>query len=91
MITFFCQICENLKNDVFVIGIQSQSKCHHQVQDFSNDHVKLEFLNGVFYHDGLLYVPNCHAQFQVLQAKHDVLAIGHFKFNKTMKLMSQNY
>jgi hypothetical protein len=46
-----------LKNDLFAIGMQSQLR-NHQVLDFSNDHVKFEFQDGLHYHDGLLYVPN---------------------------------
>jgi hypothetical protein len=56
--TFFCQIHENLKNDPLVIGIQGQLRNHHQIQEFSSDHVKFEFQDGLFYHDGFLYVYN---------------------------------
>jgi hypothetical protein len=31
---------------------------HHQIHDFSNDHDKFEFQDGLFYHDDILYVPN---------------------------------
>jgi hypothetical protein len=50
--TFFCQICEDLKKGPLVIGIQGQSRNHHQIHDFSNDHVKFEFQDDLFYHDG---------------------------------------
>ncbi len=85
-ITFLCQIHGNLK-DPFTIGIQGQLKNHHQVQDFSNDHAKFKFQDVLFYHDGLLYVPDGLTQFQILQIKHDALAIGHFGFNETMELV----
>jgi hypothetical protein len=53
MATFFCEICEDLE-DLFVIGIQSQLRSHHQVQDFSSDHAKFKVQNGLLYCDGLL-------------------------------------
>jgi penicillin V acylase-like amidase (Ntn superfamily) len=50
-----CQICENLKKNPLAVGIQGQFTSHHQVHDFSNDHVKIEFQNGLLYvHDGLV-------------------------------------
>jgi hypothetical protein len=61
MTTFFCEICEDLK-DLFVIGIQSPLRSHHQVQDFSNDHAKFKFQNSLLYCDGLLYVLDVLAQ-----------------------------
>jgi len=56
MTTFFCQICEDLKKDPLTIGIQGQLKNHHQVHDFSSDHAKFKFQNGLLYYDGFLYV-----------------------------------
>jgi hypothetical protein len=61
MATFFCEICEDLE-DLFVIGIQSQLRSHHQVQDFSSDHAKFKVQNGLLYCDGLLYVLDGLAQ-----------------------------
>jgi hypothetical protein len=55
-----------LKKYPLAIGIQSQLNSHHQVQDFSNDHVKFKFQDGLFYCDGILYVLEGPAQFQVL-------------------------
>jgi hypothetical protein len=49
--------------------------------------VKFEFQDGLLYCDGLLYVRDNPAQFQVFQAKHDALAESHFGFNKIMELM----
>ncbi len=68
--TLLCQIHENLK-DPLVISIQGQLT-NHQVQYFSNDHVKFEFQDGLLYHDALLYV---------LDGLHD------FKFSK-LNIMS---
>jgi hypothetical protein len=38
-----------------------------------------------------LYVFYGLAQLQIFHARNDVLATGHFWFNKTMELMFQNY
>ncbi len=64
-ITFFCHIHEKLK-DIFVIIIQGQLRGHQQVHDFSSDHVKFKFQDGLVYRDGLLYVLDGHVQLQVL-------------------------
>jgi hypothetical protein len=47
-----------VKNDLLTIDIQGQLKIHHQILDFSSDHVKFEFQNGLLDRDGLLYVLN---------------------------------
>jgi hypothetical protein len=80
--TFFYQIREDLKKDLLAIGIQGQLKNHPQVQNFSNDHAKFEFQDGLLYHDGLLYIVDGHVQLQVLQARHNALIANHFGFNK---------
>ncbi len=46
--TLICQIHEYLKKDPFAIGIQGQLRNHWQVQDFSSDHAKFKFQDGVF-------------------------------------------
>jgi hypothetical protein len=45
-----------LKKDLLTIGIQGQLNSHRQIQEFSNDHVKFEFQDGLLYRDGILYV-----------------------------------
>jgi hypothetical protein len=87
--TFFCQIREDLKKNSFIIGIYGQLRNYHQVQDFSNDHVKFEFQNGLLYCDGFWYVHDGLAQLQMAKAL--CLAIGHFGFNKTMELVFKDY
>jgi hypothetical protein len=86
--SLFCQVRENLKKKPLTIGIQGQLGSHHQVHDFSNDHVKFKFQDGLFYRDGLLYVPDGPMEFQVFKARYDALVASHFGFNKTMELMS---
>jgi hypothetical protein len=56
MTTLLCPIHEDLKKDPLTIGIQGQLRSHHQVHDFSNDHVKFKFQDGLFYRDGILHV-----------------------------------
>ncbi len=63
--TFLGQICEDLKKDLLAMTIQGQLMSHHRINDFSNDHVKFEFQDALFYHDGLLYVFNGPSQLQV--------------------------
>ncbi len=88
--TFFCQIREDLKKDL-TIGIQGQLRSRQQDYEFSNDHVKFTFQDGLFYCDGFFYVHDGLTQLQVLQIRHDVLAASHFRFKKTMELMFRNY
>jgi hypothetical protein len=77
-----------LKENALAISIQGQLRNHHQVQDFFSDHVMFKFQDGLFYCDDILYVHDGFTSFQVLQAKHDALVVGHLGFNKTMELMS---
>jgi hypothetical protein len=49
------------------------------------------YQDGLLYRDDLLYVCDGFIQFQIFQARHDVLATCHFEFNKTMELMFQDY
>jgi hypothetical protein len=69
----------------------SELRSHHQAKDFSSDHVKFKFQDVLLYHDGLLYVLNSPAWLRIFEARHNVLAIGHFRFNKTMELVSWYY
>jgi hypothetical protein len=55
---FFSKFIKIWKKTLFIINIQGELKSSHQVQDFSNDHVKFKFQDGLLYHDGFLYVPN---------------------------------
>jgi hypothetical protein len=86
--TFLFQICEHFKKDPLAINIQGQLMNHHQVHDFSNNHAKFKFQDGLFCCDGILCVLNGPTQLQILQVRHDALATSHFGFNKTMKLVS---
>jgi hypothetical protein len=49
---FLNQIHEDVEKDPFAIGIKGQLKNQSQGQDFSTNHNKFEFLNGLLYQDG---------------------------------------
>jgi len=83
--TFLQHICEDLINDFIAVVVTN-----HWKNPFNNFD-KLEFCNGLLYHDGLLYVTEGPAWLQVLQARHDTLVISHFGFDKTMELVSYDY
>jgi hypothetical protein len=89
--TFFHQICEDLKKDPFIVDIQNQLRNQHQIQDLFSNCAKFKFRDGLLYCDGLLYVLDGLIQFQVFQARHDVLGIIHFGFNKTMELVFRHH
>jgi hypothetical protein len=56
--TIICQVCEDLKNDLFVIGMKDQLKNQKSNLKSFKYHDKFKFQNGLLYHDGLLYAPN---------------------------------
>jgi hypothetical protein len=53
---FFVKFMKIWKKNVLFINIQGQLKSHGHIQDFSNDHAKFEFGDGLLYRDGFLYV-----------------------------------
>ncbi len=56
--TIICQVCEDLKNDLFVIGMKDYLKNQKSNSKSFKYHDKFKFQNGLLYHDGLLYAPN---------------------------------
>ena len=52
---------------------------------------RFQFIDGLLYFQGLLYVPDGPCRLQVLQSRHDFPAAGHFGFNKTMELISRDF
>ena len=50
-----------------------------------------QFLDGLLYYEGLLYVPEGPCRLRVLQSRHDFPSAGHFGFNKTMELISRDF
>ena len=56
-----------------------------------NNHEKLKFVDDLLYFEEHLYIPEGPPCFWVLQACHDLLAIGHFGFNKILELISWDF
>jgi hypothetical protein len=83
--TFLQHIHENLFNDSFTVAVRNHWKNLHSGFD------KFEFHDGLLYHDELLYILKGLLRFQVLQARHNTLVVGHFGCNKTMELMFRDY
>lgn len=54
------QICGDLDNDLFNIGIKGQYENWNKVQNLSNDHDKFKFSNEFLYLDDFFNVPNNH-------------------------------
>jgi len=48
----------------------------------------LKIENQFLYFEERLYILDGPLRFQVLQARHDLVAVGHFRFNKTLELIS---
>ena len=53
--------------------------------------LRSQFRNGLLYYEELLYVPEGLCQLRVLQSRHDFPTAGHFGYNKTMELISQDF
>jgi hypothetical protein len=52
---------------------------------------RFQFMDGLLYYQGLLYIPDGPCQFRVFQSHHDFSTAGHFGFNKTMELISRDF
>ena len=82
--SYLKEVQEASLDDPFVENIMKRLL----VNEFND---KFEFNDGLFYFKGLLYIPPGLTQFKIIQMCHDLLVIGHFGFNKTMELISQNF
>jgi hypothetical protein len=71
----------------FAIG---QLKNWNQIWNFSNDHDRFEFQEGLLYCYGFLYILDGPIQLQVLEDMYDTLVAHYFRFNKTMELIFEN-
>jgi hypothetical protein len=52
---------------------------------------ELKFNDGLFYFKGLLYISLGFIQLEIIQMRHNLFAVGHFGFNKTMELISRDF
>lgn len=67
--------------DSFVLNIKQQ------LNNNSEDCNKFKFEDKLLYFEKCLYIPNGPPRLHVLQACHDLLAVGHFEFYKTLELI----
>jgi hypothetical protein len=54
-----------------------------EVLDFQTPNLRFQFIDGLLYYQGLLYILDDPCQLQVLQSRHDFPITGYFGFNKT--------
>jgi hypothetical protein len=57
----------------------------------NNNREKFKFVDDVLYFEEHLYKPEGPTRLRVLQARHDFPVAGHFGFNKTLELISQDF
>ena len=82
--TFLEEIRAASAKDPFVVDIQQRRS--NNIKESS--HFRVE--DNLLYFEECLYVPN-GSRLSVLQARHDLPAVGHFGFNKTLKLVSRDF
>ncbi len=85
---FFVFIRDKMLENPFANIVQDQFKNSNPT---IGHHDKFKFRDGLLYYSELLYVLDGPTWLQLLQVRHNVLAMGHFKFNKTIELMSCDY
>jgi hypothetical protein len=61
------------------------------IKHFDNNREKFKFVDDVLYFEEHLYKPEGPTRLRVLQARHDFPVAGHFGFNKTLELISQDF
>jgi hypothetical protein len=72
----------------------SSSRIHRSYESKrpqDNIDLRFQYMDGLLYYQGLLYIPNSPCQLQVLQSHHDFPTVGYFGFNKTMELISRDF
>ena len=55
------------------------------------DSSKFKIEGECLYFEKRIYIPDGLHRFQVIQARHDLPAVGHFGFNKTLELISRDF
>jgi hypothetical protein len=80
--SYFMEVQAALKNDPLVEKIKEFLRINEVNDEF-------EFKDGLLYFKGLLYVFLRPTQLKIIQMRHNLFAVGHFGFNKTMELLSQ--
>jgi hypothetical protein len=80
--TIICQVCEDLKNDLFVIGMKNQLKNKNQIQSLSS--IMISSSSKMVYYIMMDY---CMHLMDLLATKRDDSTTFHFGFNKIMELV----
>jgi hypothetical protein len=78
------EVQEALKSDPFIEKIRERFRINEVNDEF-------EFKDGLLYFKGLLYIPLGPTQLKIIQMSYNLPAAGHFGFNKTMELISQDF
>jgi hypothetical protein len=82
--SYLKEVQEALQEDPFVKNIRKRLRANKVNNEF-------KFNDGLVYFKGLLYIPPGPTRLKIIQMHHDLLAAGHFGFNKTMELISQDF
>jgi hypothetical protein len=80
--SFLDQVRAATTMDPLVLNIKRHS---------NNNHEQLKFVDDLFYFEERLYILEGPTRLRVLQARHDFSTVGHFGFNKTLELISQDF
>jgi hypothetical protein len=83
-LSYLQEIQEALQDDPFVENIRKRLRTNEVNDEF-------EFKDGLLYFKGFLYIPPGPTRLKIIQMRHDLPTVGHFGFNKTMELISQDF
>jgi hypothetical protein len=82
--SYLKEVQEALQDDPFVENIKKRLRANAVNDEF-------EFKDGLLYFKGLLYIPPGPIRLKIIQMRHNLPTAGHFGFNKTMELISQDF
>ena len=82
--SYLKEVQEVLQDDPSIETIRKQLRTNEVNDEF-------EFKDGLLYFKGHLYIPPGPTQLKIIQILHNVFAVGHFGFNKTMELISRDF
>jgi len=80
--SFLTQVHTPSTLDPLVLNIKHRS--HYDGDNF-------KMLDNLLYFEERLYIPDGPLRLQILQARHDFPAAGHFGFNKTLELILRDF
>jgi hypothetical protein len=84
VITYRLGNLQALQDDPFVENIKKRLHANEINDEF-------EFKDGLFYFNGILYIPPGPTRLKIFQMRHDLPVAGYFGFNKTMELISRDF